>query len=180
MDILAHALWAGAGIHLARRRIAATRPMVAAGVAMAVLPDVVQALPVLGWALLGDGSLAALVAYVFAAPGSEPAMPAMVGWLSHHLHCVTHSAVVAGAVTLLARPLWRTAGAALLGWWSHIVIDVFTHSAEFYAVPVFYPITMRGFDGIAWNEPWFMAANYAALGLMGLWLLLRGRLREGG
>lgn len=51
----------------------------------------------------------------------------------------------------------------LLGWWSHIVIDVFTHSADFYPSPVFYPLTYWGFDGLAWNTPWFMVVNYLAL-----------------
>ena len=47
-----------------------------------------------------------------------------------------HSAVIAGALTLAA---WRWRRAWLIplaGWWSHIVIDVFTHSADFYPVPV--------------------------------------------
>ena len=47
------------------------------------------------------------------------------------------------------------AGAAALvlaGWWLHIVIDVFTHSAEFYPAPVLYPITREGFDVI--QVPW--------------------------
>ncbi len=57
-----------------------------------------------------------------------------------------------------------------MGWWSHIVIDVFTHSADVYPPPVRYPITLRGFDGLAWNTPWFMVVNYAALGVIGLWL----------
>jgi hypothetical protein len=30
------------------------------------------------------------------------------------------------------------------------------------------PSTERGFDGIAWNTPWFMVANYLALGASGL------------
>jgi hypothetical protein len=62
----------------------------------------------------------------------------------------------------------------LLGWWSHIVIDVFTHSADYYASPVLYPLTERGFDGIAWITPWFMVANYLVLGVTGL-LLFRSR-----
>jgi hypothetical protein len=56
----------------------------------------------------------------------------------------------------------------LLGWWSHIVIDVFTHSADYYASPVLYPITQRGFDGIAWNTPWFMVLNYSVLAVLAL------------
>jgi hypothetical protein len=60
----------------------------------------------------------------------------------------------------------------LLGWWSHIVIDVFTHSAGYYPSPVLYPFTQRGIDGIAWNTPWFMVLNDLALMATGLWLFL--------
>jgi membrane-bound metal-dependent hydrolase YbcI (DUF457 family) len=85
---------------------------------------------------------------------------------------VLHSAVIAALVTALA---WRRRGAfwwPLAGWWSHIVIDVFSHSADFYPSPVLYPFTQRGFDGLAWNTPGFMAANYAALAACTTWLWL--------
>jgi hypothetical protein len=88
---------------------------------------------------------------------------------------VFHSALVAAAVTALLWVWLRRLWLPLLGWWSHIVIDVFTHSADFYPSPVFYPITYWGFDGIAWNQPWFMALNYAALLGVGVWLWRRRR-----
>jgi hypothetical protein len=56
------------------------------------------------------------------------------------------------------------------------VIDVFTHSADFYPSPVLYPITQRGFDGIAWNTPWFVVVNYTALVAVGVWLWVRRKL----
>ena len=108
-------------------------------------------------------------------PALEPILPSAVIFVSHHLHCMAHSAVVAGVVTLL---VWRFRPALwipLLDWWSHIVIDVFTHSTDYYASPVFYPFTKRGFDGIAWNTPWFMVLNYLALLATGLWLFLSAR-----
>lgn len=49
------------------------------------------------------------------------------------------------------------------------MIDVFTHSADFYPSPVLYPFTLRGFDGLAWNTPWFMVVNYVALVAAFLW-----------
>ena len=75
----------------------------------------------------------------------------------------------------MQRSLWFP----LLGWWSHIVIDVFTHSADYYAVPVLYPFTERGFDGIAWTTPWLMVANYLALAAVGAWLLTSRRPADG-
>lgn len=86
-----------------------------------------------------------------------------------------HSAPVAGLVTALGWAVRRVFWLPLLGWWSHLVIDVFTHSADYYAVPVLYPFTERGFDGIAWTTPWFMVLNYAALVLVGTFLLVRRR-----
>lgn len=97
-------------------------------------------------------------------------MPPLVAMLSHHLHCVMHSAVIASLVAAL---LWRQRRALwlpLLGWCSHIAIDVFTHSNDFYPVPVLYPFTERGFDGLAWNTPWFLLLNYVALVATYLWL----------
>lgn len=102
--------------------------------------------------MFGGGTLATVRSFAIAVPGQQAAVPQAVLSLSEHLHCIPHSAVMAAAVTLL---LWwwrRALWIPLLGWWSHIVIDVFTHSADYYAVPVLYPFTMRGFDGRAWSS----------------------------
>jgi hypothetical protein len=171
MDILAHALWAGAGVALIHRRRPIAPRTAVATIALAAMPDVGHMLPMLGWSLMGDGSLAQLWLYAIASPGQEPVVPPMVAMLSHHLHCTLHSAIVAGLATLLLWLALRSLWVPLLGWWSHIVIDIFTHSADFYPVSVLYPITQRGFDGIAWNTPWFMVLNYVALACTGLWLL---------
>ena len=57
-----------------------------------------------------------------------------------------------------------------MGWWLHIAIDIPTHSAKYYAVPILYPFTNRGFDGLAWTTPWFLALNYLALAAVWIWL----------
>lgn len=137
---------------------------------LAALPDVFHLLPIIGWWLLGDGSLAIVRAYAIAVPGQAPPLPPLIALWSHHLHCVTHSMVVAGAVTLLLWTIRRTFWIPLFGWWAHIVIDVFTHSSDYYPSPALYPITQRGFDGLAWNTPWFLVLNYVALCAVGSWL----------
>lgn len=123
------------------------------------------------WNLLGDGSLPQLWHYAVALPGQEPNAPPMVTLLTHHLHCTFHSVIIAGFVSLVA---WLALGRFLIplfGWWSHILIDIPTHSANFYPSPVLYPITQSGFDGVAWNTPWFVAINYSALLIAGLYLI---------
>lgn len=171
MDILAHGLWAGAALGLAQRYVHLPRRTVVATIVLAVLPDIAHLAPPLLWAVLGDGSVAALRDYVLAEPGQEPPMPYAVESLTHHLHCIGHSAVVAGVVTALVWALRRAFWVPLLGWWAHIGIDVFTHSADFYPSPVLYPFTRWGFDGLAWNTPWFAAVNYTALAVAWGWLL---------
>lgn len=179
MDIVAHTLWAAAGAAVMHRRQALAHGTMAAALALAALPDVVHLLPIAAWWALGDGSFAALRGFALAVPGQQPWLPPLVLLLSHHLHCVMHSAPIAALVTALVWVVRRTAWLPLLGWWSHIVIDVFTHSADYYAVPVLYPFTERGFDGIAWTTPWFVMLNYAALAAVGAWLLAH-RKRPGG
>ena len=78
MDIVAHALWAGVGVALARRQIPVDRRTAGLTVALAVLPDVVQLLPLLAWILSTNGALETLSAYSLASPGTEPALPPLV------------------------------------------------------------------------------------------------------
>ena len=170
MDILAHALWANAGAVLARRYLPVTSVAVVLTVVLAALPDVFHLLPIVGWWISADGSFDTVQAYAIAVAGQLPVLPETVGAWSHHLHCIAHSAVVAAVVTFLVWVVQRALWFPLLGWWSHIVLDVFTHSADYFPSPVLYPITERGFDGVAWNTPWFMILNYTVLSVMGLWL----------
>ena len=137
-------------------------------IAGALLPDVFHAIPVSIWALLGTGNpWDAVLAYALATPGSEPPMPAWVVDISQVVHCSLHSAILAGLVSLL---VWRGGNFQLryllLGWWSHILIDTFTHSADYYPVRTFYPLSEWSFDGWAWNSPAFIATNYLLLGLV--------------
>lgn len=179
MDILAHGLWAGIGVALTARRWEISRRTAVATVAMAVLPDLAQLLPLLGGVIYEKDGVAILRAYATASPGTEPTLPPVIALLTHHLHCIMHSAVIASAVTFVVWAVTRSLWIPILGWWSHIVIDVFTHSAEFYPVPVLYPITEKGFDGLAWNTPWFLVANYVALSVaVALLLLTRSRARR--
>jgi hypothetical protein len=171
MDIAAHALWAGAGALLVRRHFDMEPRTVVATIVLAAAPALVQFLPLLAWVLFGDGTTQALQAYALAIPGHEPPMPGWVVLVSHHLHCTMHSAIVAGAATLSSWLLVRSIWFPLWGWWSHILIDVPTHSADFYPSPVLYPLSERSFDGIAWNTPWFNVVNYAAIAAVWIFLL---------
>ena len=172
MDLLAHALWAGAGAGLARRHGKVPKTAVAPIVVLAVLPDLLQYVPGIIGILTGATTPDALLAYARAGPDEQSLLPPTISLFAHHLHCLMHSIVVAAGVTFVAWLLFRQRAVILAGWWSHILIDVFSHSAEYYAVPVFYPFTYRGFDGLAWNTPAFFVINYTLLAAVFLWLWL--------
>ena len=101
MDILAHALWAAAGVALVRRRRSISPPVVVWTVVLATLPDVFHLLPIVSWWIFADGSFNAVLSYAVAVPGQLPALPSLIEIWSHHLHCITRSAIVAAAVTFL-------------------------------------------------------------------------------
>ncbi len=86
------------------------------------------------------------------------------------MHCAAHSAVVAAVLSLVAWLVAPTLMIVLLGWWSHIVIDLFTHSADFYPAPVLYPLSDHTIDGLAWNRPELLVANYLALTVVWWWI----------
>ena len=182
MDIVAHALWAGAAASwLRRKKPEITRKGVAATVGFAVLPDLAAIVPALLWSFTEAAPLQFLYAHITAVPGTQPGMPSVADNLANHLHCTFHSVIVAGAVT--AAVWWKRPRLLfpLLGWWMHILLDVPTHSEDYYPVPVFYPLTYWGFDGVAWTEPWMLALNYLALvATYAALLLSRRRVRSSG
>jgi hypothetical protein len=167
LDILAHALWTtAAGIETRRKWKLPIQPGWAA--AWGVLPDLVAfTVP------------AAVRIWRFATGASRSLLPDGSGpsfdWV-WGLYNGTHSAVVftlcfGGVWLLLRKPMLE-----MLGWALHIGLDVFTHRGLF-AIRFLWPLSPLHFDGIRWEAPWLLAANYAALA--SVWLLLWIRPRRG-
>lgn len=98
--------------------------------------------------------------------------------LANSLYSISHSAIIFAAVFLIVwlvarRPVWE-----LGGWLLHILIDIPTHSYQFYPTPVFWPFSGWRFHGISWANPWFMILNYSALLIVYLLLRRKNRTRN--
>jgi membrane-bound metal-dependent hydrolase YbcI (DUF457 family) len=52
------------------------------------------------------------------------------------------------------------------GWGLHILLDIFTHTTEFFPTPILWPFSRFHFSGINWSNKWFMLFNYALLFFM--------------
>ena len=170
MDILSHGLWGAAAALTVGRFRDVTPAQTAAAFALGIAPDVGQLMPVLAWSLTQPAPLDTVASFVAATPGLEPRLPGTVVALSHHLHCLAHSLPVLLVATLAAWRWMRWWLVPLIGWWLHVLLDIPTHSSDYYAVPFLYPFSDYGVDGIAWTTPWVLIVDYAALALMYGWL----------
>ena len=180
MDVISHALWAGAAAELLHRRGVFSRRQVFVAAAFGAMPDLVGLVPVSASAAGSPDPWAAIVGYVTAIPSREPELEPWARELEHVLHCSAHSVLVLGCFALLAWRLWPKLWAGILGWGLHIALDVPTHSASYYAVTPIYPISGWSFDGLAWaTTPAVLALNWALLAAtyLALWLRRGGRAR---
>ena len=67
----------------------------------------------------------------------------------------------------------------MLGWGLHILIDIPTHSYQFYPTPLLWPVSSWKFNGFSWTTPWFIIVNYLAILLVyALLYILRKRRRQ--
>lgn len=83
--------------------------------------------------------------------------------LTSFLYNLSHSVIifiVVFAITLLIfrRPIWEMGG-----WLFHILLDIPTHSYQFYPTPFLWPLSNFKFNGFSWTSPWFFILNYIAI-----------------
>ena len=76
----------------------------------------------------------------------------------------THSLVIWLAVFLILKIAGLSwLALAIGGWGLHILLDVFTHTSDFFPTPILWPFSDFHFSGINWSNKWFMLFNYAVL-----------------
>jgi hypothetical protein len=153
MDIVAHALWTGAGALAVRRKIHRRIPVVATAL-WGAFPDVFAFGPAVAaglWFLLANGH----------APGHGERLH-----IGLPLYPMSHSLLVFGAVYGLVSLIGRRPVIGMLGWLVHILIDIPTHSFDYYATRIFWPLSNWGLDGLPWWTPWFWITTYAALAIV--------------
>ena len=91
----------------------------------------------------------------------------------HALYNISHSFVVCACGLLLLFWLKRDWFWISFGWPLHILIDMFTHTEQFFPTPILWPISGFHIGSFSWGEPWFMAINYGMLAVLYVTLLIR-------
>lgn len=83
----------------------------------------------------------------------------------YQLYNATHSfivfALIFGIIFLIRKkPFWP-----LAAWGVHIIIDIPSHSLDFFATPFLWPISNYRFDGISWGNPIIFFPNLVLLAM---------------
>ena len=194
MDIFSHGLWAGVAYKAINKKSQKPLNVWLAGF-WGVFPDLFAfTIPFIWtfWNLIFGGlSLANL-------PRPDTGEPPAVGEfpvfrLASSLYNISHSAVIFFAIfgfTALAvflrnkrvlsdgspvAGIWRMPW-ELGGWIIHVLLDIPTHSYQFYPTPFLWPLSGWTFDGFSWVTLWFLIPNYIAI--IAVYLLLRKKSRS--
>jgi len=170
MDILAHGIWAhflGRGINFKKKKKMNVWWMTFWG----MLPDLFSFTLLFSWLILnglfGTGTIGNFERH-------EPAVRD-TNWVSvvtPVLYEFSHSIIIFGIVFLTMGVIFKRFIWEMVGWGVHIIIDIPTHSYAFYPTPFLWPFSEYKFDGISWGNRWFMIANYSAMVIVFVVLLV--------
>jgi len=170
MDIFSHGLWAGVAAKAINNKLEKKGNQLRLNVWFAgfwgAFPDIFAgAVPFvwlglsvfLGKIKFSDFSRSRMVTEHF--PDGAKSIFNLWGNLYDLSHSLVIFFVVFGLVyLLLRRPAWE-----MLGWLFHILIDIPTHSLDFYPTPFLWPISNMRLGGFSWGTTWFIILNYSAL-----------------
>ena len=152
MDIIAHFLWTFAIFFKNKKRLVAGF--------FGVMPDIVSFGPHLVLSLIVSG-------FVFGKPDAA-SIPGSV----HFLYSLTHSLIIFIFVMLLSYVIAKKVYWVMFGWGLHILIDIPSHSKDFFPTPFLWPISYYTVSGVSWGNRWFMIINYGLLAIVYSYLLL--------
>jgi len=161
MDIVSHGLWGG--IAFGRKN----RKNFILAFLIGLLPDV------LSFGIILAGSILGFFQRTDWSGG--PPDPALIPSFANHLYNITHSIIIFAAVFLIVwiirkRPWW------ILGAWGlHILIDIPSHSYQFFPTPFLWPIADFKFNGISWGSPEIFIPNIILLFILYIWFYIAKR-----
>ncbi|OGZ45432.1 MAG: hypothetical protein A3C84_00210 [Candidatus Ryanbacteria bacterium RIFCSPHIGHO2_02_FULL_48_12] len=177
MDIFSHGLWAVAAAKAAKQKTA--RPVSLWFAAFwGMFPDLFAFSFFFFWMFWNIAANGWAVNDFPRPDAIEPIRPevAQMSFLSHRLYDFSHSVIVFLVIFFVIwlirhRPSWE-----MIGWPLHILIDIPTHSYQFYPTPVFWPLWEWKFPhGHSWVNWKFLVINYALILIVFYWLRRRDR-----
>ena len=84
----------------------------------------------------------------------------------YSLYDISLSLVIASIIIFIAYKINKEFAFPMLAWPTHIILDFFTHSIEFFPTPILWPISDFKFDGIPWSNPIIFFTNVLLIFLL--------------
>ena len=176
MDIFAHALWTSAGakkLNEIEEKKGKPKISITWSAFWGIFPDLfafsIPTVLTLYTLLVGTTTFQQLIAR---GPHLQPEN--QVFDLAHNLYQYSHSLIIFIVVFGLVWLIFKRPRLEMLGWLLHILIDIPSHSINFFPTPFLFPLSNYHFPyGIAWSNQLFMLFNYLALLIVFIYFLLR-------
>jgi hypothetical protein len=189
MDIFSHGLWGLVYAKAMNHRKGRQTPLrLGWSTFWGAFPDLIAFGPsflMLGWALAtGEHSFNDLPFGRGHHPEPGSMTQLAMFQIAGSIYTVSHSAVVFSAVlsgVLLAHTFFKEHipfrnVLELFPWLIHILMDVPTHTSQFYPTPIFWPLSDWKFmSGITWISPWVWGTNIFAIVILYGYLRFRER-----
>lgn len=111
--------------------------------------------------------------------GSGHPAPESIPAFVHIAYDWTHSLVIFALAFGLAWFLRKKPFYLMLPWGLHILMDIPTHSAQFFPTPFLWPLSDFTVDGLSWSDPRIFIPNISLLIILYFWFfLIRPRMRK--
>lgn len=82
------------------------------------------------------------------------------------LYNISHSLITAFVFIAIVYFIKKDLTWPMLAWPVHIIVDLFTHSIEFFPTPIFWPLSNYRFDGIPWSNIYVFTTNIVLIFLI--------------
>ncbi|HRZ95011.1 MAG TPA: metal-dependent hydrolase [Candidatus Moranbacteria bacterium] len=168
MDILAHGLWAGSAgkaVNLIRQPAEKEPLKLKWMVVWGIFPDFFAFAISFSW-MIGSQIFPFIPKIEHLGPGNmEPVTQnsLFIMHLTHTLYNISHSLFIFFLIFGLAWLIFKKPVWVMTGWLLHILMDIPSHSYDFYPTPFLWPISDFKINGFHWGTPWFMITNYSLI-----------------
>ena len=82
------------------------------------------------------------------------------------LYNISHSLITAFVFIAFVYFIKKDLTWPMLAWPVHIIVDLFTHSIEFFPTPILWPLSNYRFDGIPWSNIYVFTTNIVLIFLI--------------
>ncbi len=173
MDIFAHGLWTGALAYVGKHKFHYLR--IGWSAFWGVFPDLFAFTIPFAWIFFQSiFSRSPVTPRVDTLEPGSSLIPTIFQATSI-LYSMSHSLIIFAIVFALVTIFFRRPRLEMLGWLLHILIDIPSHSYQFYPTPFLWPLSNIRFNGYAWSHPIFMVVNYAALVIVSIAIFIHRR-----